>query len=664
MESIFQKYIKVCPKSGRIKKINYPAGIYKIFIPVIGFAALLWILIRVIPKPSRIDYPCIKAATPLASGFLFYVTTLILSALVFLKTKKRIFLSPYFLLAGLAVFGFSDSSYVDVNAIETEAALANPYQAANNPIGEGKGIFPGRVVWAYDPNSTNENCKTSSFGDAYYLPKNTSMDVVNTMVNNSLLRLTGKTTVHDAWDALFVSFNTNKGKGTAGYKAGEKIFIKTNGIGSTVVDSSNHNITDLTSYVESRTSPQPVLALLRGLINECGIPQENISVGDPQRDIQNEYWDIWHTEFPKVKYICHKGGQGRTIAVKGKQPSIFYSDKGTVLRTGSWADMSTGSPVYQDTLYTVIEQADYMIYVGALKVHERAGMTVLAKVNFGSHVRSNAMQVHMGLVNPDGVAPSGNKNSRFGYSKYRVLVDMLGSKKLIGNSMLNVVDGLWGSTGANTKPVKFYMPPFNNDWPSSILMSQDPVALESVCYDILKTEFTSDKHAETYPQMAGVDDHLHQAADTTLWPAGIKYAPDGDGVHLKSLGTHEHWNNSTDMQYSRNLGLNTGIEHVKLMSYTDIEKEAELPAKYNLSQNYPNPFNPVTIIEYSIPKNQNVTVKVYDVSGREVATLENTYRSAGSYRIQFDPKQLSTGVYFYKLTAGNFVDTKKMILLK
>ena len=220
--------------------------------------------------------------------------------------------------------------------------------------------------------------------------------------------------------------------------------------------------------------------MLRGLINDYGIPQENISVGDPQRDVQNEYWDIWHTEFPNVKYICNKGGQGRTLAIKGTRPSVFFSDKGRVPRSGSWSDMSVGSPVYQDTLYKVIEDADYMIYVGALKVHERAGMTVIGKLNFGSHIRQNAMHMHMGLVNPDGFTPGGNKNSRFGYRQYRVLVDLMGHNKLGGNTVLFVVDGLWGGRGANLEPVKFKMAPFNNDWPSSIFMSQDPIALESV----------------------------------------------------------------------------------------------------------------------------------------------------------------------------------------
>jgi hypothetical protein len=340
-----------------------------------------------------------------------------------------------------------------------------------------------------------------------------------------------------------------------------------------VLDSSNHNISDLTSYVMARTFPQPVLALLRGLVDDYGIPQENISVGDPQRDIQNEYWDLWHSEFPNVKYICHKGGQGRTIALKGTKPSVFFSDRGAVLRSGSWSDMSVGSPVYRDTLYAVIEEADYLIYVGALKAHERAGMTLIGKIDFGSHVRGNAMHMHMGLVNPDGFSPAGNRNSRFGYNKYRVLVDLMGHNKLGGNAMLYLVDGLWGGAGANLKPVKFKMAPFNNDWPSLILLSQDPMALESVCYDILKAEFTADKHAETYPQMVGVDDHLHQAADSANWPVGVRYDPENDGRTIGSLGVHEHWKNATLMQYSRNLGIGNGIELLKLNTTVRVTEE-------------------------------------------------------------------------------------------
>ena len=637
----------------------------RLLFPVAGMVALVWFLIRVIPKPSRATYPCMQVAYPVASTFVIYVLGLASTVLAFDRLKRHWRDSHYWAVAGFLAAGL----VAVLIAFQAEQppvyANSSSIDTANVPIGVARGIFPGRVVWDRNSAATSENCGNSSFGDAYYLPKNTDMTVVYEMVQTSLLHLTGTSTVRQAWDSLFVYFNVKKGKGARGYGVGEKIFIKTNGIGSTVVDSSNHNIVDLTSYIESRTSPQPVLALLRGLINDYGIPQQNISVGDPQRDIQNEYWDLWHTEFPDVKYICHKGGQGRTLALKGKTPSVFFSDKGSVLRSGSWSDMSVGSPVYQDTLYTVVEEADYLIYVGALKVHERAGVTLIGKLDFGSHIRGNAMHMHMGLVNPDGFSPVGNKNSRFGYNKYRVLVDLMGHSKLGGKAVLYVVDGLWGGAGANLTPVKFKMAPFMNDWPSSLFMSQDPIALESVCYDILKAEFTADKHAETYPQMIGVDDHLHQAADSANWPAGVRYDPENDGTILGSLGVHEHWNNATAMEYSRNLGTGNGIELVKVSTAAGVaEGQVSGEKEYLLEQNFPNPFNPTTVISYQLSVHSSVSLRVYDAIGREVAVLVNGEQSAGQHRVIWDAAGLPSGIYFYHITAEPFRQTGKMVLMR
>lgn len=637
----------------------------KFLFPLAGILAIVWFLIRVIPKPSRAAYPCMRVAYPVASTFVLYLLGLATSAFALHRMKISWSASRTWAAAGFLVVAFV-TGFLAFQADQPPVFANSSYlDTANAPIGVARGIFPGRVVWDRNPDATNENCGNRSFGDAYYLPKNTNMAVLHEMVRASLLKLTGTTTVRDAWDSLFVHFNAKKGKGAIGYKTGEKIFIRTNAVGSTVVDSSHHTIPVLTDYNQARTSPQPVLALLRTLIQDCGISQENISVGDPMRDVQDEYWDIWHTEFPNVRYIDHKGGQGRTLARKGTAPSVFYSDKGSVLRSGSWADMSVGAPQYQDTLYADIEEADYLIYVGALKVHERAGMTLIGKINFGSHSRQNAMHIHMGLVNPDGFTPGGNKNSRFGYSKYRVLVDLMGHKKLGGNSMLFVVDGLWGGRGANLEPVKYKMAPFNNDWPSSIFMSQDPVALESVCYDILKSEFTSDKHAETYPQMVGVDDHLHQAADSAHWPAGVRYDPENDGTPIRSLGVHEHWNNPTAMEYSRNLGTGNGIELVKLTPvFSAAEEEVVAPEEYVLEQNYPNPFNPRTVIGYRIPARRHVTLRVYDAAGREVAMLVDEEKAPGRYTVSWDASEMPSGVYFGRLMSAGFADTKKMALVR
>jgi len=88
------------------------------------------------------------------------------------------------------------------------------------------------------------------------------------------------------------------------------------------------------------------------------------------------------------------------------------------------------------------------------------------------------------------------------------------------------------------------------------------------------------------------------------------------------------------------------------------------PDTYNLAQNYPNPFNPSTTISWQSPIGSHQTLKIYDVLGNEVATLVNEYREAGRYEVTFDATQLASGIYLYKLQAGSFIETKKMILLK
>ncbi len=118
----------------------------------------------------------------------------------------------------------------------------------------------------------------------------------------------------------------------------------------------------------------------------------------------------------------------------------------------------------------------------------------------------------------------------------------------------------------------------------------------------------------------------------------------------------------TNSRYKLEPRTNADFVNVDL---TSVRREnSELPKRFTLDQNYPNPFNPTTTIRYSIPAESKVTLKVYNLIGQEVATLVNTNQTVGTYSVQFNGSKLSSGVYFYRISAGTFVQTKKLLLLK
>lgn len=159
------------------------------------------------------------------------------------------------------------------------------------------------------------------------------------------------------------------------------------------------------------------------------------------------------------------------------------------------------------------------------------------------------------------------------------------------------MDGLWAGSNAGDPPRKFQMEPFNYDWTSSVFMSQDQVALESVCLDFLRAEFDESNQYTSAPQIYGVDDYLRQAAGTADWPDSLVYDPENDGTPLASLGIHEHWNSDSLKQYSRNLDPidGEGIELILLdssvLSAVDPPGEDGALHRAALLRSCPNPFS-------------------------------------------------------------------------
>ena len=109
------------------------------------------------------------------------------------------------------------------------------------------------------------------------------------------------------------------------------------------------------------------------------------------------------------------------------------------------------------------------------------------------------------------------------------------------------------------------------------------------------------------------------------------------------------------------------VDDICIIGYdvqTGITGNGEIPVSYSLSQNYPNPFNPETQINYSIPAKQFVSIKVFDMLGRQVAQLVNGVNEAGNYSVTFNGLGLSSGIYYYKMESESFVETKRMVLVK
>ena len=151
------------------------------------------------------------------------------------------------------------------------------------------------------------------------------------------------------------------------------------------------------------------------------------------------------------------------------------------------------------------------------------------------------------------------------------------------------------------------------------------------------------------PNFEAPDLHIDESIPTNLESHGTPVA----GIDVDFDGD-ARGNDSSDI----------GADEFDGKILTGINDEVNLPITFSLEQNYPNPFNPSTTIKYSIPQTSFVTLKIYDVLGREVSTLVNEEKTAGNYQLNFDASNIASGIYFYKIQSGNFVNIKKMVLIK
>jgi len=185
----------------------------------------------------------------------------------------------------------------------------------------------------------------------------------------------------------------------------------------------------------------------------------------------------------------------------------------------------------------------------------------------------------------------------------------------------------------------------------------------------------TDVYSQWYPQLSGTTEHLQGVSFTD---ANNGMAVGWSGTILRTTNGGTNWTfqfrgtsiylydvSFIDANTGTASGRNGTILRTTNGGVTFVNQiSSEIPERFSLYQNYPNPFNPSTNIRYTLPKNSFVSLKVYDVLGKEIATLVNESLSPGTYEATFDAAKYSSGIYFYKLTTNDFSDVKKMVLIK
>ena len=598
MPTFIQKLIKHAAKRKVPAKISFI---------ILGILSTIWFLIRVIPKPSRVFYPCIKTASPIMASFVMYLLSITTTAFSYKKFKQA--LNSGRRITALFFLGLAFITIALVVGSEKVRSLAGTrnfnttLQSANSPMGVGKGIFPGRVVWDYRHDAVNQFMKENG---NWITDENAYQYQVDEMVSETIKKLTGKETDEEAWDALFRSFNKAKGRGDRGYSDGESIMIKA-------------NCTGMGSFMT--TSPQIMQAVLDQLINYAHVPGDMIYIGDPHGGTNEYCYDKLSGNFSDVNYI-QLGGDYEVE--KGNTGAITYSDNGRLVKVKDFPDVTAVYSCYQD--------ASYLINLPALKAHAGQGITVGAKNHFGSQCNIDAVPLH------DATDVSSETGTP-GYYQYRAFVDLMGNKYLGGNTMLTLVDGLWSGRDWGGIPEKWEMAPFNNGYPSSIFASQDIVAIESVCYDFMMEQFENARTPFT-------DDYMHQAADPANWPAGINY-------HIKSLGVHEHWNNPVDKQYSQNLGISGGIHLVSIPSELvkgseNVVNAISLNDELKSIRIFPNPAKTFADISFETKQTNELNLTLYDLKGSKIRS-EKLVSQGGSVQNRIDLTRFIRGEYILKI---------------
>jgi len=419
----------------------------------------------------------------------------------------------------------------------------------NAPVGEARGIHPGRVVWARDPGAAHWNGNLALKSDQWWADSSTDQQRVDTMLSETLRRLTGAHSDEAAWAGIFSHYNQRVHGTNRGYVPGEAVAVKVN-----LNNSSAEGPGNLVNV-----SPHVALAGVRQLVHRAHVRAADIIVYDARRSIYPAVLTKIWTEFPDVRFVQWQ-------APAAPQPFNPYYGDYRGLEGADWVEgisYSANQNEYYDAklIPKQVKDATYLVNVALLKAHSypysseeggdegQTAVTMTGKNHFGSI--KGTPELHGAI----------NTNRQGTPHAYSPIVDLAASPNLGAKTVLFLLDGLYCARRHQSYPLHFPNPPFNNrvtpyenpEWPSSLLVSMDGVALDSVGLDILCSQTKNNEDDLGHPRITireNADDYLYEMASPENPPSRTAYRQGGKPV--SSLGVFEHWDSDATRQYSRN----------------------------------------------------------------------------------------------------------------
>ena len=368
----------------------------------------------------------------------------------------------------------------------------------NDPIGIGRGIHPGRVAWIHSPGVAKWDGHTGLWVEDRW----NDQQKADSMIPEAVMELTGEATAKKAWEALFRSFNKTHGRGSKGYKKGEMIAIKLN-----LNNAITHHDT-----IELNSSPFTTLALVRSLVRDGGVRQQDIVLCEPSRAITDSIYNKVYREFPDVRFIDNIGGDGREKCEYYPEQIVYSEENGKMARG----------------LAKCIVDATYLINSALLKTHSGPGVTLTGKNWYGA--------TDINLLWRQNSHNNVSQDKKNGKPGYKTFVDFMAHKNMGQKTLLFLIDGTYGSRDVNGAPnPKWMKEPFNGDWACSLIASQDEVACDAVAMDMIISEWPE------FGSLNYCDEYLREAASIPNAPSGTVYKLDGKPVE-QPLGLFEHWN--------------------------------------------------------------------------------------------------------------------------